>query len=238
VDRSDQTHVGVRPEDQTAALLHQISSGHTAPAIGMRLGLNPKAAKNAIQTYFRVMQQHGFEQESNRSGRVQFSCTTDKPQTQAGWRSRKSGDARSCGAFLVLSKDSCGWHITQIELEHKNLCCSKPRITALQATSAVASALADSNPKAKAVQRAVQSATGVLISSRQSARVAESLGLSTEAAWAQDLSTIVAVLEKIAEQNPGCSAGYVHCIHSLSRHKCAADHHCATTAAAAGSISS
>ena len=102
------------------------------------------------------MQKHGFEQESNRAGRVQFSCTTDKPQTQAGWRSRKSGDARSCGALFVLSKDSRGWHITQTELAHKNLCCSKPRITVLQATSAVASALADSNPKAKTVQRAVQ----------------------------------------------------------------------------------
>lgn len=218
VDSSDQTHTGARPEDQTAALLHQISSGHTAPAIGMRLGLNPRAAKNAILTYFRTVQKHGFEQESNRTGHVQFSCTTDKPQTQAGWRSRKSGDARSCGALLVLSKDSRGWHITQTELAHKNLCCSKPRITVLQATSAVASALADSNPKAKTVQRAVQSATGVLISNRQSARVADGLGLSTEAAWAQDLSTIEAVLEKIAEQNPGCSAGCVHCIYSLSRH--------------------
>ena len=108
MDSSDQTHTGARPEDQTAALLHQISSGHTAPAIGMRLGLNPQAATNAILTNFRTVQKHGFEQKSNRTGRVQFSCTTDMPQTQAGWRSRESGDARSCGALLVLSKDSRG----------------------------------------------------------------------------------------------------------------------------------
>ena len=89
MDSSDQTHTGARPEDLTAALLHQISFGHTAPAIGVRFGLSPRIANNdAILTYFRTVQKHDFEQESNRTERVQFSCTTDKPQTQAGARAR------------------------------------------------------------------------------------------------------------------------------------------------------